>query len=82
MKSVMRPGFVRVDLRHKPSTVRRRGARLDKNDEAQTPGRKGPDLVGLHRPQMKQLDFGGTGSPAASMRAVQRARSQPHSRKG
>jgi hypothetical protein len=33
-------------------------------------------------PQKKQLDFGGTGRPAATMRATQRSRVQPHSRSG
>lgn len=60
----------------------RRGTRLDQHDQPQAPGRQAADLVGLVGDAQEHADFGGTGSPAASIRATQSGRSQRQSRKG
>jgi hypothetical protein len=84
MKSVIRPGLVEVDRRQRPSTVRRRGAARASTRTMSRRHQAGSARTssGFIAPQMKQLDLGGTGRPAASIRAMQRRASHFHSRSG
>src|SRR3546814_4306703 len=68
MKSVIRPDRVRVERRHRPSTVLRRGAALASTSTINRRHQAGRARTssGFIAPQMKQLDFGGTGRQAAS----------------